>query len=197
MPYDPATGMQFDDPNNSPQITQERGTIVTFELHPVHMKAQSEKEGRPIYEDRLYIKIVQPMNRNSEVHRPAKDEDKLKYPVSWRQFEQGQEQIGSGTPLEAWAQIGPAELRMLKALGVHTVDALAEVSDTNLKNYGMGALALRTKAKTWLEQAETGAPLTRALAENADLRAQQDVDRAALKALQDQVAKLMEKSDGA
>jgi len=35
---------------------------------------------------------------------------------------------------------------MLKTLNIHTVEALAQVSDTNLGNIGMGARDLRDKA---------------------------------------------------
>lgn len=196
MPYDPTTGMQFDSPESIPTMTEERGTIVTFDLHPVHMKAQSEKEGHPIYEDRVYVKIVQPLNRNSEVHRPATEDDKRRWPIRWRQFQEGQEQIGTGTPLKEWALISPAQIMMLIGMGVKTVEQLADVSDVNLSNLGMGARDLRTKAQTWLEQAKDGAPLQAALAAKADLEAQRDVDRAAIKALQDQVQKLMERDRG-
>lgn len=196
MPYDPATGMQFDNPENTPQMTEERGTIVTFDLHPYHLKRKSEEMGSPQYEDRLYVKIVQPLNRNSEVHRPATEDDKRRWPIRWRQFQDGQEQIGTGTPLKEWPLLGPSQVMMLIGLGIKTVEQLADVSDVNLNTLGMGARELRTKAQTWLENAKDGAPLQAALAAKADLEAQRDVDRAAIKALQDQVQKLMERSNG-
>lgn len=196
MPYDPTTGMQFDNPENSPQIPEERGTIVTFDLHPFHMKAASDAAGHPIYEDRVYVRIVQPANRNSEVHRPATDADKQRWPIRWRQFQEGQEQIGTGMPIKQWPVLSPAVAMMLAAQGVKTVEQLADVPDVGLKNLGMGALEWRTKAQQWLQNAKDGAPLQAALAAKADMEGKLAVQNDTIEALKRQVQKLMERDSG-
>lgn len=194
MPYDPSTGMVFDDPRSG-DPPEERGTIVTFELKPKLMKAASDQQGRPVYENREYIKIVQPANRNTEVFREATDDDKRKWHVRYRQFKEDQEQIGDGVPLDQWPAIDPATLMNLRGVGLRTVQDLAGVSDVSLKNIGMGAAALRTKAQAFLDEKVNGAELSRALAENATLKDQMAVMNRTMEAMQAQIAKLAEAKD--
>jgi len=74
-----------------------------------------------------------------------------------------------GTPITEWPVVSKSQALNLKAMSIHTVEALAEVSD-NALNW-LGARELREKARSYLAAAAGGAALSQAQAENAALRA--------------------------
>jgi hypothetical protein len=163
--YDSATGIQF----NAGQAS-DQGVFAEFETYPVQNNSKTEAEGRPIFDDKTYIRIRTPGDRRSEVHREAKDTDKQRFPLQWARFQQGMAQSSSGTPLEQWPLMTPATVLNLKAMGVATVEQLASVTDGNLTNLGMGARSLRDQAKAYLERAGEGKETRALAAENAQLR---------------------------
>lgn len=164
MTYDAATGMNFG--NNQDTAKAE------FYNEAVQNNFKSEREGRPIFDDVVFVRIVRPGDNKSIVERPAKDEDKHRFPLQWAQFERQEAQTLSGTPLEQWPPMTPALVRSLKAINIPTVEALAGVTDGNLENIGMGARKLRDQAQAFLVAAKDGAANSQLLAENEDLRDQ-------------------------
>lgn len=163
--YDPGTGMSF-----GGQPT-DHGVFAEFYLNAVYNAFKSEKEGRAIHEDKIYVRIRTPGDNKSEVDREAKDYDKMRFAFQWAQYQQGAAQAVSGTPLEQWPMMTPATVKNLKHMGIASVDQLAAVSDGNLQNLGPGARALRDQATAYLERAGEGAATRAMAAENADLRA--------------------------
>ena len=176
--YDTTTGMTFGgDPSDA-------GVFAEFYLNPVVNNFLTEKEGRPIHEDKLYVRIRQPGDRRNEVDREAKDDDKRRFPLQWARFQQGETQATSGTPLEEWPLMTPATVKNLKHMGVSSVEQLAAVTDGNLPALGMGARGLRDQAVAYLARANEGAALRKSEAENQKLR--EEID--ALKANMDSLA---------
>lgn len=75
-----------------------------------------------------------------------------------------------GTPLKMWPRIDRGLQATLNSFNVFTVEALAELSDTNLQNLGMGSRELREQAKAWLEQAKGNSDTSKLVADNENLR---------------------------
>ncbi len=75
--YDSQTGLEF----GGKESEDDRGLLVFFHLHPVFMRAASEKAGRQIYEDRVYVHIESPANKSSIVDREAKPADFQRFPT--------------------------------------------------------------------------------------------------------------------
>lgn len=163
--YDTETGITFG------AQPGDEGVFAEFYLHAVQNNFLSEKEGRPIFEDKLYIRIRSPGDRRNEVDREAKDGDKRRFPRQWMLYNQGASQATTGTPLEEWPQMTPASVKNLKSMDIHTMEGLAAVTDGNLATLGMGARVLRDGAISYLERAKEGAGTRAMAAENADLRA--------------------------
>jgi len=163
--YDATTGLSFGIGQQ-----QEQGVFAEFELTAVQNNFKTAQEGRPIFEDKVYIRIRTAGDRLNEVHREAKDQDKRRFPLQWARYVQGQEQATEGTPLEQWPLMTPGSVRSLKALNVNTVEQLAAVTDGNLDHLGMGARNLREQAQAYLARANEGAALRQATAENQNLR---------------------------
>ena len=72
---------------NSGRFHGDQYLLVRFFLHPWHNKQRSEEEGRPIYEEKTYIEIMQPGNKDSIVKRPATNMDKQRFAEHFRKFE--------------------------------------------------------------------------------------------------------------
>lgn len=134
----------------------EDGVFATFYDKPVQDKAQSTKEGYPVFNDTLYIKIMVP-NAIDGVDRPANENDIKRFPKSYEAYQTGKEPAESGMPVEEWPQITTSEVAMLRALNIKSVEQLAEVPDSGIHRLGPGGHGLKTKAQKYLSsQSEIG-----------------------------------------
>lgn len=145
---------------------------VGFCLYPVQNEQKSAEAGRPIYEDKEYVKIVVPGDRNSVVFQPATEEHKRRFPRAYEAFKNRTQIADQGTPLEHWPVINRGLCLTLKAAHIHTVEALAQVSDANLQQLGMGMRELRDQARAYIQHAKDNAGLHKLAAENQQLREQ-------------------------
>ena len=93
------------------------------------------------------VKIMYPGDQLREPHFMASLEYQVRFPVEWRAFKEQTDQFEGQTRIENVAWIDPASHNAFKALHIHTVEALANVDDTNIGNLGiMGARKLRERA---------------------------------------------------
>ena len=181
--YDSVTGLSYGQ-------QQQQRALVTFYVEKEQNNFRSEQEGRAVYDDVEYIRIVTPGDTRSEVVRAATEQHKREYAPQYAAFKAGVELAPQGSPLEHWPPMSPALIANLKALGVHTVEQLSEVSDGNLMNLGHGGRGLRDRAKAWLEQADGGKPIDRLLADNERLRQEAEVRDGTIAAMQAQLSKM-------
>lgn len=181
---------------------EDRELYVEFLNIPVQQMAASEEEGRPIFKDISHIKIMFPGDRTKQVCRPVKYQDdaygpadKNRFPRQWAAFEAQKEQTADGTPLAEWPMVTGSQVMEMKAMHVHTVDALASLSDSAIQNLGIGALGLREKAKLWLSKATDGAEMSQMVSklqkqeETIELLQRQIAELTALYAQEDQPRK--------
>lgn len=133
---------------------------VQFSMKAMQNHFRSKEEGRPIFEDQLWIEIRVPGNALTIIERPSVDEDKRRFPRQWAYFEQthGKEGQNVGTPLTQWPLLKPAQIEEMRALKFYTVEQLAFASDQQISTIGMaGGMApasLRERAKLYLESAK-------------------------------------------
>ena len=146
-------------------------------------KRKSEEEGRPIFDDIEMVKIrlvgdtssvhVAPANDQSSAYDPETGHRLTYaelYPRHYEAFKQGQELIGSGTPLTQVTFLSAAKADELKALNVVTVEQLAELDGANLQRLGMGARALKDQATAYLQRASNAVDVGKLASENEALR---------------------------
>ena len=148
----------------------ESSVFVTIYSEAVELKAESEKEGRPIFKDLPHIRITIPGDTNNIIERKLTKEDKQKYPKAWEEYQRGESSGFTGTPLEQWPQITRAQVKESKYFECHTVEQLAGLSDSHCQKMGMGFQELRQKAKAYLNIANDTAAATAQAAENERLR---------------------------
>lgn len=142
---------------------------VQFYKHAELNSFRSQAEGRKIFEDHVYIRIIAPANRQSVIERRATDEDKERFPIHYSRFLQGQEQLAIGTPLAELYGLTPSQVLELKALKVETVEQLANLPDTTVQLLGIGGQELKRRASAWLARASGTDALA---AQNVQLQAE-------------------------
>jgi hypothetical protein len=151
-------------------MQSESNLFVTFYIEAVEIKAESEKQGRPVYRDVPFVKICVPGDVNNIIERKATDDDKQKFPKAWARFEASEAEGHEGTPLEQWPQMSRSMVKECKYFEIHTVEQLANLSDINVSRMGMGYMDLRNKAKAFLVAAAGTAGETAQAAENQRLK---------------------------
>jgi hypothetical protein len=81
-------------------------------------------------------------------------------------------QTKSGTPLEHAPFLSAGRRAELRALNIYTVEMLADIEGTELKNLGIGGREMKNQAMAFIEESRQGAPNKQMLAELEVLRAQ-------------------------
>ena len=151
------------------EVNNAGGQFVYFEQRPKEMRFLSEKEGRPIFEDRDYIVITQAGGK-TEFVAEVTDKHKRDYPREWAAYQSGLKEAVVGTPVEQWPVLSKAQIAMLKALSIRSVEQLAGCDDNAIERVGMGGRDLRSKAQAWLKAAKDAAFVTALQAENDRLK---------------------------
>lgn len=134
------------------------GAIASFEVvrefKPAKSAAATEAAQKidqmapmvEIWEDVIYVRINIRGNDKIEVHQPASDIHKRRFPFAWQEFQRGEQGALRGTHLSKIGGMEANIIRAFNAKNVFTVEDLAQVSDNNLQNLGSGAREMRSKA---------------------------------------------------
>lgn len=157
----------MDDYRDNPQPAK---VIPVFFTEPVEMVFKSKQEGRPIFEDQEFVKILIPGDRNSSPVQPVTDEVKARWPTEYAAFTAKQDAPLEGTPLSAWPPIKRGQVEEFRFYNVLTVEHLAAVNDAQIQKMPMGTRDLQKAARVFLDAARNGTgPLMKLVAENTRL----------------------------
>jgi len=129
-------------------------------------------DGYPKHRDVIWCEKSVPGSRLGIHSQPMNDKDKERFPQTWAKFKDITARPREGMPIEEWAQITKSEAMNLRAMNIHTVEALAAVSDGNVGNLGQGGRELVARAKAFIEQAKDNAINAKMAAENQELKDQ-------------------------
>ena len=144
--------------------------MVMFYIDAVADRQASAQAGRLICTEKEMIEIRFPGNQHSVWNLEVKDEHREKYAKAYDAFKRGEEVTHEGTPIESLTVLSRAQVKELKYLSIHTVEAAASMSDTATQQF-MGGYKLRELAKRYLEDAQGLAPLSKMVEENDNLKA--------------------------
>lgn len=132
---------------------------VQFHYHPHLNQQKSAEQARPIYDDRVYVMIMVPGDKDSIVHRAAWQKDFDRFPDQYSKFLNKQDQTyGSGTPLKVIPWLSGSQIKELEFFNCFTVEQLANMADAHAAKF-MGLQSLKAKAKDFLEAAKGAAPM--------------------------------------
>ena len=158
----------------------------------------TNKEGRPISYMADFVRIEIPGNQLSIIDTFVNNSHKSQFPNQWAMY-LNEKADGNhnpdnvqGTLLRDWPILNAAQATELKHFKFYTVEQVANASDQQLMSIGMTAgmspLALRDKAKAFLENAKDSS-FAQKQAEELNLRDQQIAD---LKSQMERMAKMIE-----
>lgn len=171
--------------HNAQGAEADKGLAVRFFKMAVQDFEATAAQGRPIFKDTDMVEIRVRGSRNDVLHKPVDDLTKRRFRDAWRAYEQGEELLESGTPLEQWPQMTRAQVEEMKYFGFRTVEHIANARDDLTAKFP-GLLGLKMRAKAFLELASGAAPL-------ASLQSQLEEEKSARLAAEAQVADLAQR----
>lgn len=161
------------------EYVESQKLFVAFRMDAVPSQFQSEQAGHPVFVEKPFITITIPGSTNTIIDTVADLEYQRRFPEQWAKFKAGHTDAAvNGWRLESWPAVNTAQVKMLQHMNVHTVEMLADMSDTACQQVGMGTMELRTKAKAAIAAAAGGADAERQAMENE----RRDNEMAALRA---------------
>lgn len=133
---------------------------VLFYQRSVQNNFQTEKQGRPIFDDVDFVKIHLPGDKNNVVDVPAREDHKARFPMHWAHYQNkrgGDQRLIGKTPINQWPRLTPAQAEELRAMQFLAVEDVASASDAQIQRLGMVAgmspYAFREAAQRYLQLA--------------------------------------------
>jgi hypothetical protein len=161
--------------------------VVLFKHQSFKNEVKSLAEGREIHDDVEVCEIRFPGAKDWKVfpatalstqwiRDPYSGEEKQityaeRFPMQYQQFKRQLAQTKSGTPLDYAPFLTAARRAELRAQNVYTVEQLAAVDGTELKNLGPGGREYKNNAEEYLATTKASAPNLQMAAELEALRA--------------------------
>lgn len=142
---------------------------VEFYSKAVLNPRKTKAEGRPIYDDREYVRIAFPADNKRKLEAPAHEkhynanaQTQMTYAERFSQVyaafkEDTDMSAAHGTPLFEMTALTEAKRAELRGMGVKTVEQLAGLPDASMKRLGMGARDLVDSAKAFIDAAKGAA----------------------------------------
>lgn len=202
----------------------DQGMLVEFFPQQVHMEYLSKTTGHQIFQERIHTRIVMPGNRQTVwvhetkgvVYEMALDPESgeyhtvwdilevcengdvpepNKYPNAWSRFMRKGISTDVGMPIEQWGTISRSYAESLKANHIHSVEALAALSDLQCQNI-MGAVKYRDLAKAHLDDGKRVQILAREQERATQAEERLAVQAKQIEALQQHVMSLQSRLQG-
>lgn len=159
----------------------DRSLLVKFFTHPQISKVESEAAGRPVYKDVVMVEVIQP-GEKEPVRQLANDFHKARFAKQWDNFQKGNAETHTGTPLDLLFLNEPGTILNLNSFNIFTVEQLANITDTAITSIPMGR-QLADRAKAYVSTATGGAMFHQMQTQIAELQ----------RKLEDQAAQLANK----
>lgn len=105
----------------------------------------------PQEEGQHMVEIRAPGDDKNVVVRTVTEYDRLRFDRQWQLYMTEADQLEGQTRLQGQPWIDPGMVNHMSVYGIKTVEQLAAVSDSSLQNIGMGARAMRDKAKKFVD----------------------------------------------
>lgn len=173
------------------QYKDDAKLIVAFYTKPVRNNFKSDQEGRPIFEDREFIKIIIPGNRDV-TDAPVTDAYRQRFAQKYAAYKANKAQEVVGTPLSELPWMGASQVAEFNALNIRTVEQLVELPDVHAQKF-MGYSMLKERCQRFLKAAAGEAPDLKLERENAELKATVKRQSEAIAELQAQMKALQSK----
>jgi Skp family chaperone for outer membrane proteins len=152
--------MNFED---AQQSEADKKLLVIFYKRAEKNETKSAEAGRPIFDEFDAVKILTPGSKDTYTGDASPDYQQ-RFPTQWARYKAGQSQDMAGTPLSLLPWLGMGQVAELNAVGCHTVEHLAGMSDALSQKF-MGHHGMKQRAQQYLDAAKGNAPLLKMEAE--------------------------------
>lgn len=192
--------------DNDPQYRTGDGSAVRIWKDTAKNNFLSEREGRAIFDEVIYVEVIAPGSKGStpvfEVERVFAEEMNHPQPLRGIQYDQFKDMIEAfkkndeidakmtGTPLTEWPEISRTMAASLREAAIYSVEALASLPDEKLSVVGPDGRTWRTKAEAYLAAAKDSGYATAIAAENERLKVELDATKAQMAELAAQIEAL-------
>lgn len=169
------------------QAEADKSLFVQFNYEPHLNQSKTNLEGRPIYEEREYILIMVPGDKDSIIHTLLTDMYRARFADRYQKWKSkvGND-VSEGTPLKMVPWLNSAQVRELEYFNCYTLEQLAAMADTHVQKF-MGMMGLRQRARDAVAAAKDQAPLATI---RAEIEQKDSQLAAALKAIQEQADRI-------
>lgn len=168
-----AVNMDFDMSQSSGAMANRpTGKLMPrFYMESVRDGLESRRAGRDVFRQAEFIEITFAQSGGQTIVRQVRPEDKVQFADHYNAFKRNMsgEFTGSGMHVDQWAVLNKSQADMLKNMGIHTVENIAEMTEDQLILIGAGAQNLKHKAATWLKIAQDSSEAMRAVEAAEDL----------------------------
>jgi hypothetical protein len=124
-----------------------------FYVRSVQNNFETEKQGRAVFMNVEWVDIIVPGDMKSRFSSKVTEEHRNRWPLHYQAFKNKQEAPVSGTPIEQWPVLTPAQVDELKSYNIKTIEEMAALNETYLDAMGMGSREMQVKARAYLEAA--------------------------------------------
>lgn len=171
-------------------MANENLVVARFFIHTTRNEAKSKAAGRPIYDEVECCEVRMAANKQTVHVAPAHEVFKkernfatgevteltyaMAYNEQYKKFKANETQDQSGTPLSELPFLTASKRLELKALNIHTAEALASVDGPPLKMLGMGGRELKNQAQAYLDKAAGSVDVVKMAAQMAAMQAEID-----------------------
>lgn len=165
-----------------PSIADQRPPYVTFEEREMGVNAEATEAAGRLVPRVIIMACIRPHGSKDCFEKPAEAwladaRKKGQYPLEWQshfelqltEWKKGNELPREGTPIKTWSMLSRLQINQVLAVGVTTVEDLAQFPDSSLDALGMGGRYLRDTARGWINEAKDKGINARALA-NANVK---------------------------
>lgn len=140
---------------------------------------RTKEAGRPMFDDVEMVEFLFLDDRNTRFVALADERSRgngptyaERYPREYEAFKRGAARAATGTPLEHWPILTTSRVHELKAMGILSVDELADATEGVIRNIGRDGRTLQEQARAFIGTAKDGAGTAALAAEVEKLRAQ-------------------------
>ena len=117
-----------------------------------------------------HVRITIPGDNKTQPDYLATDHYKMRFRRQWAIYKGQLEEFSGQTRIETVAWIDPGMVMDMKRASIHTVEYLAEMSDSSIESTNMiGLMAFREKAKEHLAEKAKSSQFDTLQAQNAEL----------------------------
>lgn len=131
---------------------------VHFFRKPVLQPGLSREEGRAIYREVDYVRILSPGDKLSIIERPVDEIDARRFADRYEKWKAGAGNVIEGTPLSSLPNMTPSKVEEYKFFNIHTVEQLAHAADSVGQKF-FGFNDDKRRAAAFLEIAKGNAPI--------------------------------------